>query len=421
MTSRCCLLALLLTVVSPAQAEDALVLTMAGFSLETETAGNELVAMLESLGYGVELRDPAAGDEIFDIDTFSCVFDVRPELALLPPDWFDDEAMIATLLAGRGVLYVGEHSSFRLRNVAIGEIIETLGGGPISFDDTPLPFPAFARDLPQPLNPSHPLAAECNPVAEIVYDGVDHGRFVETGTGTFVTGAPDSAGAVAWDRGDLPFAPDARLLIVLDVNAFSPISTLDFRGEPPPGTVPTENRAFVENAIGWLCGSPGEPDRNPCAFECAPRNHGFWHRWCLGQSVIDPGRFGVGRGPAPSPRHLEIPAATLEKANAAMAPYGLSACDALDAGPFADERLAALRELATLQLNIAAGKLSFGCPVELHPVVRSDDELTVRDAIGLMNAGLADGSRRALREARWIGEHVVNREALLPIEDGESD
>lgn len=419
MTARPWLLALLLTLSAPAFAEDALVLTMRGFSLDTEMAADELMSILGDLGYSAEIRDPAAGDEIFDIDSFSCVFDLRPELAFLPPDWFDDEAMIATLLAGRGVLYVGEHHEFLQRNQAVADVIETLGGGPVSFDDTPLPFPVFIRDLPQPLNPAHPLADECSPVTEFVYDGVDHGRFVETGTGTFVTGGPNSAGAVAWDRGDLAFAADARLLVILDINALSPLSTLDYRVEPPPASVPTENRVLLVNSIGWLCGSPGQPDRSPCAFECRPRNHGFWHRWCLGQDLIDPGRFGQGNGPDPSPQHLEIPPETLEKANAAMVPYGISACDALDMGPFSDERLAALRELATLQLNVAAGMLSLGCPVELHPVLPKDEELTVRDAIAEINSRLADGSRRALREARWIGAHVVNGEALLRLDDAE--
>jgi hypothetical protein len=414
MIARRCLPALLvLLLAGSATAQQALVLTLRGFSLDTEMAADELTAILDGLGYTAEVRDPAAGDPIDDIDDFSCVFDVRPELAFLPPDWFDDEAMTAALLAGRGVLYVGEHRDFAQRNEAIAEVIETLGGGPLAFDDTPLPFPVVVRDIVEPLNPAHPLAAECNPVTELVYDGIDNGRFTETGTGTFVTGAPDAAGAVAWDRGDLPVAPDARLLVVLDINALSPLSTLDYRVEPPPGTVPTENRVFLVNGIGWLCGSPGEPDRSPCVFECKPRNHGFWHRWCLGQDAIDPGRFGHGRGPFVSPRHLEVPAETLEKADAAMAPFGISACDALDDGPFSDERLAALREMATIHLNIAAGMLSLGCPVELHPIVRGDEELTVRDAIGLMNERLGDGSRRALREARWIGAHVVNGEALL--------
>lgn len=418
MTARHSLLALfLLALAAPVAAQDALVLTLRGFSLDTEMAGEEIAAVLEGLGYSVEIRDPSAGERIDDIDTFSCIFDVRPELSFLPPDWFDDESMIATLLAGRGVLYVGEHQDFAQRNEAIAEVVETLGGGPLAFDDTPLPFPVVVRDLPQPLNPDHPLSAECNPVTEIVYDGVDHGRFTATGTGTHVTGAADAAGAVAWDRGDLPFAADARLLVVLDINAFSPLSTLDSRIEPPPGTVPTENRVFLVNAIGWLCGSPGEPDRSPCVFECRPRNHGFWHRWCLGQDVIDPGRFGSGRGPFASPQHADIPPETLDKADTAMAPFGISACEALDSGPFSDERLAALRELATIQLNVAAGLLSLGCPVELHPVVRGEDGLTVRDAIREMNERLSDGSRRALRQARWIGAHVVNGEALLPIGD----
>ena len=95
-----------------------------------------------------------------------------------------------------------------------------------------------------------------------------------------------------------------------------------------------------------------------------------------------------------------------------MASHGLTACQALDEGPFSDPRLAALRELATMELNMAAGLLKSSCPVELRPVV-DDDGLTVADAVSHVLMRLSDGSPEALREARWIGEHVVNGEALV--------
>ena len=407
---------LLLSAAAPAGAEDALVLTMTGFSADTELAAEEIVAMLEAAGYTAELREPAPMDPLADIDTFSCVFDVRPELAFLPPDWFQPLSFVTALANGTNVLFVGEHLAFAQRNESIREVLEFLDAGPLAFDDTPLPPLSLPGDWVQPTNPSHELASGCHPITELVYDGIDHGRFVELGTGTWVSGAPDLAGTVAWDHGDIPFALDARALVILDINAVSPISTLDFFTLPVPGVEPTQNRPFLENAIAWLCGSPGAPDVNPCVQVCEPRNHGFWHRWCLGQDAIDPGRFGLGLGPGPSPQHEEIPGDTMAKADAAMAPHGLTACEALDAGPFADERLAALRELATIHLNVSAGWLSLGCPVELHPVVDDEADLTVGDAIRLMEERLAEDTRRALREARWIGEHVVNREALLPVE-----
>lgn len=37
----------------------------------------------------------------------------------------------------------------------------------------------------------------------------------------------------------------------------------------------------------------------------------------------------------------------------------------------------------------------------------------------LMEDRLAEDRPEALREARWTGEHVVNGEALLPLEDEE--
>jgi len=146
--------------------------------------------------------------------------------------------------------------------------------------------------------------------------------------------------------------------------------------------------------------------------DCTPRNHGFWHRYCLGQGVIDPGRNGNGNGPDPSPQHEELPPGLLAIADGAMAAHGLSACQALDEGPFSDARLAALRELATVHLNMAGGWLRRGCAIELHPVDKTPD-LTVGDGIARMETLLIEGSERALRDARWIGEHIVNGEALV--------
>ena len=145
---------------------------------------------------------------------------------------------------------------------------------------------------------------------------------------------------------------------------------------------------------------------------CTPRNHGYWHRYCLGQDAIDPGRRGHGNGPGPQRRHDDLPAGLLAAADAAMAPYSIGACEALDEGPFSDLRLAALRELSTLHLNVAAGLLKLSCPVELAPIDETEG-LVVGDAIAMMEALLADGSDRALHDARWIGEHVANREALI--------
>lgn len=145
---------------------------------------------------------------------------------------------------------------------------------------------------------------------------------------------------------------------------------------------------------------------------CTPRNHGYWHRYCLGQGVIDPGRHGRGKGPGPKKRHDDLPAGLLAVADAALSDHGLGACQALDEGPFSDARLAALRELATLELNLAANLLERSCPVELAPVDEREG-LTVDDAILRMEELLDDGSDRALHDARWIGEHVANGEALV--------
>ena len=95
-----------------------------------------------------------------------------------------------------------------------------------------------------------------------------------------------------------------------------------------------------------------------------------------------------------------------------MAPWAMTACQALDDGPLSDAALAALRELSTVYLNLAAGMLQLDCRVELHPVDNRSG-LVVKDAIDEMLARLALGTEKAYREARWIGEHVVNGEALI--------
>ena len=152
----------------------------------------------------------------------------------------------------------------------------------------------------------------------------------------------------------------------------------------------------------------------PCAAApavCDPNDHGWWHRECLGAGLIDPGRRGRGRGPGLSPRWETYPATTFAASDADMADHGVLACQALDEGPNSDPEVAAERELATIYLNVNAGFLSLTCPVELHPVVEGDD-LTVADAIQEMENRFITGTPADLRDARWIGEHVVNGEAL---------
>ena len=73
-----------------------------------------------------------------------------------------------------------------------------------------------------------------------------------TGNGVWVTGVPGSAGAAAWDQGQLTTAPTARVAVVLDVNflATGAGGTLDFEIANPLN--PTQNRAFVQNLVTFL-------------------------------------------------------------------------------------------------------------------------------------------------------------------------
>jgi len=191
--------------------------------------------------------------------------------------------------------------------------------------------------------------------------------------------------------------------VVSDVTNNPAFSHIDYIGYP-------------EEVLGIGCPTTSFPGSRISLLvevnvECAPRNHGYWHRYCLGQGSVAPGRNGGGNGPGPKKEHMALPVGLESEANGAMLAYGMTACEAIDAGS-TDKLHAALRELGTAHLNKAAGLLSRGCEVELHPI---DDTpgLTVGDAMDMMEARIIVGSSRALKEARWIGEHVVNREALV--------
>ena len=366
---------------------------------DVSSTATNLTSVLAGFGITAETRVPAPFSDPGDMSDALCVFDLRVDYALDPSSV---SRLGAVAAAGGGLYFAGEHPVFAFRNDSVSSFIASEGGGPVAASPFGVPAPA-PHDIEEPVNPDHPIASTCNDVTIVTYDGVANGQLVSLGNGTWLTGSPFSAGAATWDTGALRSAPNARLVFALDVNylSSSPSGTYEFT--ETNRTVPTQNAPFAQNMVQWLCTRDAS-----CA--CAPYNHGWWHRVCLGTDQIDPGRNGQGNGPGPHPNRDILDQAFLG-ADAFMAAYGQTACQSLDDGPFSDERLAALRELATLELNLRAGFLSSGCPVELHPVDDTDG-LVVRDAIRLMQQRLLDGSPDALREARWIGEHVANREAL---------
>jgi hypothetical protein len=382
-----------------ALAQDTAVILSEDIRPDVTSGAENLTQILAGFGITAETRIPAPGADPGDLSDATCVFDLRVDYAL---DFPSQARLAQAATNGSGIYFAGEHSVFAFRNDSVAAFIDNLGGGPVVASPIGFPTPT-PEDIPEPTNPDHAAATTCNAVDIVTYDGVANGHLSSTGTGVWLTGDPLMAGGAAWDEGSLVGAPEARFAFVLDINYISTTDTgtLDFT--EADRTVPTENRAFVENLVQFLCTRGLE-------CECAPFNHGWWHRVCLGTDQIDPGRNGQGNGPDEHPDR-PINGQVFTGADAAMAPHGILACQALDEGPFSDERLAALRELATIHLNLQARFLTTGCPVELHPV-EDGDGLTVRDAIAFMEQRLADGSRRALREARWIGEHVNNREAL---------
>ena len=277
---------------------------------------------------------------------------------------------------------------------------------------------SLIEPVPLPLDMEvHELLSKVDVPASDLHDAIGgFGSGLSYVTDT-IEGTGDDFCPEAFELRDYDLGPDARgrlqAQLVDDYFSIGFASSINI----DPDFDHIDYIGYYEEVIGISC--MGElPDSRITLFVsfstggCAPRNHGYWHRYCLGQGVIDPGRHGHGGGPGPKREHDDLPPDLLDIADAAMAPHGLSACQALDEGPLSDPLLAALRELATIHLNLAGQKLDLSCDVELHPVVDAPD-LIVADAIALMEERIADGSVLALHEARWIGEHIVNGEALI--------
>lgn len=391
-----------LALASSAVAQTRALILTEDFRAELPEAVNTLSGIMTTQGIAPEIRLPFPGEELGDLSPYQCVFDLRVDYAMDP---VIGARLQQVAEAGGGLYMAGEHAVFAFRNDSIAGLISGLGGG--SIVASPFSSGTFVpRDILEAVNPAHPLATDCNAVSEVDYDGIDNGHFISMGTGTWVSGNAAEACMVAWGDGQLGAAPAARVVAALDINwlAFGASGTIDWR--VTDRTIPTQNRPLAENLVQYLC----VPDAR-CGG-CEPRNHGFWHRACLGWDAIDPGRNGGGNGPGPSPQTEEFPATLDAAVDGAMAAYGAGGCESLDDGPFSDERLAALREYATLQFNLKGKLLSMSCPVELDPVMAGVD-LKVSDAVAEMQRLLALGDEDSARDARWIGEHVNNGEALV--------
>lgn len=376
----------------------------------SETLRPELTEAVETLsgimsaqGIVPDTAFPLPFEEIGDLEAYECVFDLRVDYEIDP---LIGTRLIEHAERERGLYMAGEHAVFAFRNDSVASIVSLLGGGTVVVSAVSGGF-VTPRDIVEPMNPLHPLSTDCHAISEAVYDGVDNGQFINTGNGTWVSGNALSAGMASWDDGALLAAPDARVVVALDINwlAYGPAGTLDFRVEDR--SIPTQNRPLAENLVQFLCNREAT-----CVTTCEPRTHGFWHRACLGWDIIAPGRNGGGNGPGPNPHTAAFDPSLDADVDLALASYGAGGCESLDDGPFSDERLAALRELATLHFNIKGKILSLNCPVELEPVFEGDD-LTVADALAQINALLALGDDDSAKDARWIGAHVNNGEALI--------
>lgn len=227
----------------------ALIMTLTGVREVVDTGATALSGILTSHGYVPELREVDSITDLGDLSAYACVWDLRIDFALSPGQ---QNELITYASTGGGIYMSGEHGTFDFRNSSITQMLTLLGGGGVLTGIDP-PRSAVPADYPETVNPLHPLATECLTVNEVVYDGVDHGRFVDVGFGTPLSSVPGWIGAAVWDAGFLFNAPTARAAFVLDSNWLSDglTGTLDFRADK---VTPTENRALANNMVGYLCG-----------------------------------------------------------------------------------------------------------------------------------------------------------------------
>jgi len=213
---------------------------------------NNLNDMLVARGVAPDIVIRGSGDDLGDLSDYQCVFDLRIDQSLQP---VDDGRYIDYANGGGAMFFIGEHSSFDSRNFSVALLLTSLGAAGVLTDPiAPFPPPAVPIDSPETVNSGHPIGSSPNLLNEVVYDGVENGRFLDVGTGVWLTQdfSTGDIGAAVYDPGRLFSALDARAVFVLDINflADGPTGTLDFWLDR---VTPTENRAFVDNVISYLC------------------------------------------------------------------------------------------------------------------------------------------------------------------------
>jgi hypothetical protein len=262
------------TVSVPLGAGDALLVTQ---PLGLRPTVDESVAAVADtalgMGFTPWILEADAFTDLGDLGRFDCVWDFRVDDLPGPLQ----ETSLGDYARAGGTLYLaGEHGFFDFRNAWIASFLAGLGAGPVLTDVLP-PASPVAVDLPEAIDPSHPLAFECEPVAEVMFNGIDNGNFLAVGSGRALTRAGTEVGSAVWDPGTLALAPEASAVVALDINWTAPFpsGTLDLRND---GVTATDNLPFLRNLVTYLCdtNSPRRPrsagsPRSPLT-PCSPRS-----------------------------------------------------------------------------------------------------------------------------------------------------
>jgi hypothetical protein len=202
-------LASMLACVGTATAGDVLIINGAsGTSEPNTTAGitGNLQNLLTLAGNTVTVSDAIPAT----LSPYSQVWDIRFS-SIYALSTADIDGYVSYMSAGGGMFVMGENSYFMDRNNSVLALIDSAGGGSLSFDGS----------LSQTQDVLPPFTGP-NSLTQITYaaPGGAAGIAGAPGTGEWITKDPfsESGTGLAYGKGDLANAMDGALTVIFDVN-----------------------------------------------------------------------------------------------------------------------------------------------------------------------------------------------------------
>ncbi len=149
---------------------------------------------------------------VLDYSAYDQVWDLRLTSAVPAAD----VTAFQSFLAGGGrMLFAGEHGGFFTRNGSLETVIEDLGGGSFAIDGA-----GYINT--QPFTAAGGIVNAPNALAGIRYQSASYIESAEAGFLVTETAAGSGLGSLwAWDFNDISGAPDALMLVCLDLSVFS--------------------------------------------------------------------------------------------------------------------------------------------------------------------------------------------------------